>query len=331
MNIFEYMSFNLEWFLTVPGMLITLGVVLLLIALIVLITSGKKDNDEEVQNVISNDPNLMNDYNNFAQNQMNVPNMENIQNFNTEPVQVPSFNSVQPVSETNQNSISFQPQANTVLSDVPNQMQSTPATSNTFDNQQIMNEQVMNDANIKEVNIQSQPQIQPQINIPVQPQVDFNQQSETTPTYNIPNVGIPKVEEPSPVQVENTQPSVSIYGGASPISNVYNNEPQAKPVIYGGADPLENTSPIPKVEPTPVVPQFEAKVVEPVAAPEPVIPTPIVSNVEQPIVDNSFNNIVSEQPVQSPLFTTPVQQTTNEQVQNNNTNKSVSEIETLDF
>jgi len=47
MKILEFMSFNVEWFLTTQGMLITGGVLLLLIALIILLTSGKKDKEDE--------------------------------------------------------------------------------------------------------------------------------------------------------------------------------------------------------------------------------------------------------------------------------------------
>ena len=41
------MNFDFSWFLTIPGMLITGGVLLLIIALIVLIVSGKKDKKEK--------------------------------------------------------------------------------------------------------------------------------------------------------------------------------------------------------------------------------------------------------------------------------------------
>ena len=39
MNITEFMSFDLEWFTTLPGLLITGGVIVLLIALIIFIIS----------------------------------------------------------------------------------------------------------------------------------------------------------------------------------------------------------------------------------------------------------------------------------------------------
>ena len=42
MKVLEFMSFDPAWFLTVPGLLITGGVVLLLIALIVFIATSKK-------------------------------------------------------------------------------------------------------------------------------------------------------------------------------------------------------------------------------------------------------------------------------------------------
>ena len=48
MKILEFMSFNPGWFLTLPGILITSGVILLLIALILLLTSAKKEEEEEM-------------------------------------------------------------------------------------------------------------------------------------------------------------------------------------------------------------------------------------------------------------------------------------------
>ena len=41
------MSFDLNWFTTVPGIFITVGVVLLVIALILLIVTGRKSKKEK--------------------------------------------------------------------------------------------------------------------------------------------------------------------------------------------------------------------------------------------------------------------------------------------
>lgn len=46
MNITEFMSFDLDWFTTLPGLLITGGVIVLLIALIVFIASNKKEKNK---------------------------------------------------------------------------------------------------------------------------------------------------------------------------------------------------------------------------------------------------------------------------------------------
>ena len=43
----DYMSFDLSWFTTLPGLLITGGVALLIIALIVLVITGKKSKKEK--------------------------------------------------------------------------------------------------------------------------------------------------------------------------------------------------------------------------------------------------------------------------------------------
>ena len=47
MNFLEYMSFDPSWFTSLPGILITLGVVVLLIALIVLLAGGKDKKENE--------------------------------------------------------------------------------------------------------------------------------------------------------------------------------------------------------------------------------------------------------------------------------------------
>lgn len=58
MNITEFMDFDFAWFLTLPGMLITGGVIVLLIALIIFIASNKKDKKKNVE--------VASDYNNVG-------------------------------------------------------------------------------------------------------------------------------------------------------------------------------------------------------------------------------------------------------------------------
>ena len=50
MSLLDYMSFDVSWFTTLPGILITVGLVLLLGGLIFYILSGKKDKGEVAEN-----------------------------------------------------------------------------------------------------------------------------------------------------------------------------------------------------------------------------------------------------------------------------------------
>ena len=45
-----HMNFSLDWFLSIPGLLITGGVLLLLIALIILIVTSRKKKDKNTTN-----------------------------------------------------------------------------------------------------------------------------------------------------------------------------------------------------------------------------------------------------------------------------------------
>ena len=78
MKILEFMSFNPGWFLTLPGILITSGVILLLIALILLLTSAKKEEEERLakekaeQEAIDIEPKTEIEYDDFAKMQFQV-------------------------------------------------------------------------------------------------------------------------------------------------------------------------------------------------------------------------------------------------------------------
>ena len=114
------------------------------------------------------------------------------------------------------------------------------------------------------------------------------------------NIPIP-TEKPS---FDNT--STSIYGGASPISNISMNE--EKPVtIYGGNDPLEATQSIPKVEEHHepyggVYP--EAKIVDMNAST--VTPTPVEEVVSaMPVTDTNLENNQVEDTTAPSVVTIP--------------------------
>lgn len=209
MKILEFMSFSPSWFLSLPGILITSGVVLLLVALIILLSSNKKDDL---------------DTSDIGKNIQEQP--EQFQQVNTEQVTVPSA-PVQPEVV----------QTPSVV--VPESMPAAPVQQP---------EPVVQPVQpvVETPVAQPTPQIEifePGQSVPtMQPLPNV---SEVPPVQTTPAVA-PVVDIPKPVEAH---PAVSIYGGINPMTDVVkNNVEPTKPVIYGGADPLENTAPIPKVE-----------------------------------------------------------------------------------
>src|SRR5574344_1403747 len=122
-----------------------------------------------------------------------------------------------------------------------------------------------------------------------------------------------------PVPGTNT-PSVSIYGGSDPSTDIFKSEPdEVKPVIYGGANPLENTAPIPKMDSNSIynTPIEEVKTVEPVE-----IST--VEPVQAAVIDNTTNTIPAG-PSIMPNTQFPVEEP------NRTSTSTEPEIEELDF
>ena len=262
MKILEFMSFNPGWFLTLPGILITSGVILLLIALILLLTSAKKEEEEE----------NVSPANNFTPTNVETPAAP-------EPVQinVPQAPVQEEIKPPVVEQSTIQPMQNNVE---PQMAQQTPIINN-------MGAGILDIANnntkpvVEEVATPAKAET-PSINInnvvpPVETPV-----INPTPVVNATPV-VPQAlvqEEVKPViNTEPVQP-VSIYGGVSPTIDIKkeNLQPE-KTVIYGGADPLENTAPIPTVAhpaystvvptPQPATPRVnEAKLVDPIATPE---------------------------------------------------------------
>ena len=282
MKILEFMSFNPGWFLTLPGILITSGVILLLIALILLLTSAKKEEEEE--------------------------NVSPVNSFTTPNVETPAQEEIKP-------SIAEQPTIQPAQSNAEPQIaQHSPITSN-------IGAGILDIANnntkpvVEEVAMPTKTETPGVLNIG-ESIVPEQTQSEEIPSININNV-VPPAETPvvnatpvvpqAPVQEEvkpviTTEPvqPVSIYGGVSPTIDLKKeNLQQEKTVIYGGADPLENTAPIPTVAhpaystviptPQPVTPAVnEAKLVDPIATPE------VVE--EAAIVDTTTNDTIPATP-----------------------------------
>lgn len=298
-KILEFMSFNPSWFLTLPGILITSGVVLLLIALILLITSGNKE-AESTEKTQQPQVASENTVDAFAQVAVpEVPLQTQVNNIPVTSVQPEQVNTVSNVAN------------NVDTLDIP---QTAPVTSNV---------ETQNIAEVDSVPVSKVPEIEifePEKSVATEPTIPLMQEVASdvnaTPIINsIPNVteSISNINI-EPQKVSEAKPTVSIYGGVSPTVDLYKAEPATtKPVIYGGADPLENTAPIPKVEsriepspmPAPASINSEVKLVDPIATPEVIAPTAIVDNsVNDTVVDSSsvsplIDESVSEKPIVS--------------------------------
>ena len=279
----------LDWFTTIPGILVICGVILLVIAIILFIAGNKKAKKEEM--VQTN------------------PVTESANTMNTE---------VNTTADTNIGEVNVQE-----VSPVMEQASTIPTESVSLENNELPKMEVESNNDVSPIQIEEPVQIPSEeihIEEPVKisdteihneeasipepvsiPSIDNNVNSMDTvsdeTSFNIP---IP-TEKPS---FDNT--STSIYGGASPISNISMNE--EKPVtIYGGNDPLEATQSIPKVEEHHepyggVYP--EAKIVDMNAST--VTPTPVEEVVSaMPVTDTNLENNQVEDTTAPSVVTIP--------------------------
>lgn len=255
-------SFDFSWFLTIPGMLITGGVLLLIIALIIFIaTSGsnrKKEKKEKEETKIETkieEPVAM-----VSNGAEMVPAQE---------VQTPVSNVIEPVSPTP--SVSTPPIVEPVVQDINVKPVVEP---------------------IPEPAPQPEPRVEPVVEAPVMNDITPSVVPPVNDTVVTPTVEpiVPKVEEVPTIAQEpviptveeiKPQPSVSIYGGATPEVKEDVLKEEKPHQIYGGADPTDNTQTIPVLnhgyqygEPVqkeaPV--EYENKVEPPVVDTTPVFP-----------------------------------------------------------
>ena len=272
MNITEFMSFDLEWFTTLPGLLITGGVIVLLIALIIFIISNKKSDKKIKEEVVEQQPVAAQDavppvntevpfepqmqINEMAPT-VNMPVVPEVTNV---PVNNMGSNESVDITYNSNGSVNIlgNPQTNGIMPPVSTAVeiptffeQNVPSQ---FNNAAPVNNSVMDFSN-------PTPSVVQPIVAPVNEETIV-----PTPATNMTNneIATPSMIEPMPsVQVEvpsspvMTVPEVAfqpvveearpaIYGGVSPV-NTFNQTPvvEAKPVIYGGANPLENTTTLP--------------------------------------------------------------------------------------
>lgn len=279
----------LDWFTTIPGILVICGVILLVIAIILFIAGNKKAKKEEM--VQTN------------------PVTESANTMNTE---------VNTTADTNIGEVNVQE-----VSPVMEQASTIPTESVSLENNELPKMKVESNNDVSPIQIEEPVQI-PSEEIHIEEPVQISDTEIHNEEASIPEpVSIPSIDNsvnsmdtvsdetsfniPIPTEkpsFDNT--STSIYGGASPISNISMNE--EKPVtIYGGNDPLEATQSIPKVEEHHepyggVYP--EAKIVDMNASP--VTPTPVEEVVSaMPVTDTNLENNQVEDTTAPSVVTIP--------------------------
>ena len=279
----------LDWFTTIPGILVICGVILLVIAIILFIAGNKKAKKEEM--VQTN------------------PVTESANTMNTE---------VNTTADTNIGEVNVQE-----VSPVMEQASTIPTESVSLENNELPKMEVESNNDASPIQIEEPVQI-PSEEIHIEEPVQISDTEIHNEEASIPEpVSIPSIDNsvnsmdtvsdetsfniPIPTEkpsFDNT--STSIYGGASPISNISMNE--EKPVtIYGGNDPLEATQSIPKVEEHHepyggVYP--EAKIVDMNAST--VTPTPVEEVVSaMPVTDTNLENNQVEDTTAPSVVTIP--------------------------
>ncbi len=279
----------LDWFTTIPGILVICGVILLVIAIILFIAGNKKAKREEM--VQTN------------------PVTESANTMNTE---------VNTTADTNIGEVNVQE-----VSPVMEQASTIPTESVSLENNELPKMEVESNNDVSPIQIEEPVQI-PSEEIHIEEPVQISDTEIHNEEASIPEpVSIPSIDNsvnsmdtvsdetsfniPIPTEkpsFDNT--STSIYGGASPISNISMNE--EKPVtIYGGNDPLEATQSIPKVEEHHepyggVYP--EAKIVDMNAST--VTPTPVEEVVSaMPVTDTNLENNQVEDTTAPSVVTIP--------------------------
>ena len=301
------MNMDFSWFGTIPGMLITGGVLLLIISLIIFISTmgkkGKKDKNSVEEKSLEGAKEMVSE--SSLSNSVSAPvidaiptgtdsitGMPNVAFATPTPVQ-PEV--VSPMSGT----VPVQPE---VAQPMPGAVPVQPEVAQPMPEAAPVQPEVVQPmpeaAPVQPEVVQPMPEVapvQPEVVppmpevAPVQPEV-VQPMPEASPVQ--PEVA-PQMSEVVSVSTEPTNQTVSIYGGASPSVSKSDIETTETHQIYGGANPLENTQSISindinQAAASQVAaanePQIE-QVVVPVQT-EVVQPTPEVTSVINPTVSN---------------------------------------------
>lgn len=282
----------MDFFKSVPGLLITLGIVLLIIALIILVVQSKKVKKANKKAAAGGEQPVPG----------NVPAQPSVQPAGMAPIADPT-QPVQPQVDPNMGIAQETQLPGVAATDVagvqpiaidPNEV--NEATANGFSNEvkvlpidgtpvdastgdvttpsfEVPQQQVPAQptpeavAPIAPAPAEVQPVVEP---TPIETAMPEVQPAPISPA--VPEVAPAPVEAapvtPAPAEVQPAAPT--IYGGANPVAPAVEPQPVETQQIYGGADPLENTQPLPQVpsissvpaQPVPAEAPAEVKVPE---------------------------------------------------------------------
>lgn len=284
-------TFSLDWFMTIPGMLITGGVLFLIIALVIFIVTGNKKAKTNKEVVEAQDASKQEAITAVTPTveQNTVVTKEQVATpqpiVTSEPV-VPT----NPVSSMAEKTVPQEVEPVVFTTPIPEDVAPTPQpvfenpTSNTVDQSVPVERPTMPSvSSVAQSTVSTQNEV-----TPVVPTI------EQTPIVNQPVVPeIPvKEEKKETIQTPSVDMPRPIYGGVSPIvPNVAHEEEHR--LIYGGANPLENTQSVPIVPQRPVVTE-EVKVAVPTVEIPTVSAAPSVATVVTP---QSTDDIFANSPV----------------------------------
>ncbi len=289
------LNFDLSFFTSIPGMLITGGVLLLIIALIIFIaTSGKKDKKKgKEDSIVASTPSV--DANVTTSEVAPQPVVEPSVFTTPLPTNVePSVSPVQPMAGVSEvGVVQPQPQVQTPTVPVqpapvvmPSVVPSTPVMPEVKVDTPAVTPTVSEVEKATPVEVVSAPSVPVVEPLPV----------ESAPSIEVVSQAAAPVQPVVPEPVKAPEAPRPIYGGTTPIIPDLHVGNEHRP-IYGGANPLENTGAIPKV-----VPQSAASAEQPVVNPMPQVAVqPEVVVPVQPTVSVPE----SQQPVSAP--STPAQ------------------------
>ena len=263
-------NFDFGWFLTVPGLLITGGVILLTISLVILLLSIRKS--KKVKNPLEDGAN--------STTESVVTTDSNMSGLQTSPVGATvSIDTTQPTVNPTVNPVTPTPSVSPIVSNEPQVVDPatvmkatantdlTPAVPvipapeyNAMSNTNSVDTSAafpttVNKAAVNSQTIATAPEVKPM---------------EVKPT-----LGVSPVNPETPIKpAVSTQPQSTIYGGANPTIPTVSINANSNHQIYGGANPLENTQNTATTS-TPSVPR--TNVVAPNVGVANVHPTPVIS------------------------------------------------------